>query len=119
MKKILVVDDDRGVRLSFCEVLKGEGFLPIEASNGKEAIELFKKETPLAVLLDLKMPGMDGLEVLQELKKIDPDIPIIIVTAFSDIETAVICIKIGAYGKGFSSLCCVLEKQQQPYREPI
>lgn len=97
MKKVLVVDDDKIVRFSLCEILKDNGFLPIEAISGKEAIELFKKETPMAVLLDLKMPGMDGLEVLQELKEIDPDIPIIIVTALSDIETAIKCIKSGAY----------------------
>lgn len=97
MNKILVVDDDGVIRLSLCEILRNNGFLSLDASTGKEAIELFKKEAPEAVLLDLKLPGMDGIEVLQEFKKIDPDIPIIIITAYNDIEIAVEAIKSGAY----------------------
>lgn len=69
----------------------------MDVSSGRQAIELFKKEIPDAVLLDLKMPGMDGIETMQELKRIDPDIPIIIITSYGDVDAAVGEIKLGAY----------------------
>ncbi len=97
MNSVLVIDDDKTVRFTMSEILDNNGFMPIETSSGRQAIELLKKERPVAVLLDLKMPGMDGIETMQELKKIDPDIPIIIVTGYGDVETAVEAIKLGAY----------------------
>ncbi|MCL4493136.1 MAG: response regulator, partial [Nitrospirae bacterium] len=75
MNSVLVIDDDKTVRFTMSEILDNNGFMPIETSNGRQAIELLKKERPVAVLLDLKMPGMDGIETMQELKKIDPEIP--------------------------------------------
>ncbi len=97
MSKILIVDDDDMVRLALSRNLIAGGFSPIEASSGLEAIKLFQEENPLSVLLDLKMPGMDGLETLEELKKIDPEIPVIILTAHGDISSAVQATKSGAY----------------------
>lgn len=97
MKKILLIDDDKAIRLVLSTILKKNNYLSIEASDGRQAIELYKNESPAAVLLDLKMPEMDGIQVLQELKKIDSDIPIIIVTGYADIATAVQTIKLGAY----------------------
>ena len=97
MIKILIVDDDDMVRLALSENMKDGGFYPIEASNGLEAIDIFKKEKPASVLLDLKMPGMDGMQTMRKLKEIDPDIPVIINTAYGDIQTAVNAIKLGAY----------------------
>jgi DNA-binding NtrC family response regulator len=97
MNKVLIVDDSEIIRLSLKELLEHNGFSSMEALSGRQSIELFKKEPPVAVLLDLKMPDMDGIETMQELKKIDPDIPIIIITAYGDIETAVEAIKMGAY----------------------
>lgn len=97
MSNVLIVDDDKIIRLSLCEILQNNGFLPVDVSSGRQAIELFKKEIPDAVLLDLKMPGMDGIETMQELKRIDPDIPIIIITAYGDVDAAVGAIKLGAY----------------------
>ena len=97
LNRILIVDDDKMVRLAISENLKDRGFSLLEASSGREAIEIFKKEKPVSVILDLKMPGMDGLETLTELQKIDPDVPIIINTAHGDIPTAVEAIKLGAY----------------------
>lgn len=97
MNKILIVDDDKVIRLSLSEMLQNNGFLPVDVSSGRQAIKLFKKEPPDAVLLDLKMTDMDGIETMQELRKIDPDVPVIFISAHGDIETAVEAVKMGAY----------------------
>jgi DNA-binding NtrC family response regulator len=97
LNKILIVDDDDKVRVIIRENLKDHGFLPIEASSGKEAILSFKTEKPSLALLDFQMPGMDGIETMKELKKFDPDVPIIFLTAHGDISTAVEAMKLGAY----------------------
>ncbi|HEB76683.1 MAG TPA: sigma-54-dependent Fis family transcriptional regulator, partial [Nitrospirae bacterium] len=89
--------DEHVVRLVLTEILESNGFSVIGASNGREALEVFRRDRPASVLLDLKMPDMDGRETLQELKKIDPDVPVIVVTAYGDIPTAVEAIKYGAY----------------------
>ncbi len=69
MNKVLIVDDDKVTRFAFSEVLRNNSFLPLDVPSGRQAIELFKKEIPDAMLLDLKMPDMDGIETMQELKK--------------------------------------------------
>ncbi len=97
MNKVLIVDDERKIRNILGEILAAGGFVPLEAESGAQALEVFKKDSPATVLLDLKMPGMSGIETMQELKKADPCIPIIIVTAHGDIPTAVESIKLGAY----------------------
>lgn len=97
INKILIVDDEKASSSVLAEILEKNGFSTIEASNSREALEIFVEKRPDAVLLDLKMPDMDGIEVMQELKKIDPDIPIIFVTGHGDIPTAVEAIKLGAY----------------------
>lgn len=97
LHKILIVDDDRSVRLVLSTILKKNGFVPLEASNGPEGISIFLSEHPVCVLLDLKMPEMDGIQTLDALKKNDPYVPVIIVTGYADIPTAVRTIKLGAY----------------------
>ncbi len=97
MKKILIVDDNEKVRTAISRDLRDHGFSPVEASSGREALKIFQQERPDSVLLDLKMPDMDGMETLQQLKEVDADIPIIMVTAHGDIPTAVEAIKLGAY----------------------
>lgn len=97
MSKVLIVDDEESTRTTFSEVLNNYEFSSIMASSGREAVDIFSQESPDAVLLDLKMPGMDGIETLKELKKINPDIPVILITAHGDIPTAVEAIKLGAY----------------------
>lgn len=97
LHKILIVDDDRSVRLVLSTILKKNGFIPLEASNGPEGISIFLSEHPVCVLLDLKMPEMDGMQTLDALKKNDPYVPVIIVTGYADIPTAVRTIKLGAY----------------------
>jgi signal transduction histidine kinase len=97
MMNILVVDDDEMVRYVLTEKLSESGFSAAAAVDGLSAVELFRNSVFDAVLLDLKMPGMDGIETLKQLRKHDPDIPVIMVTAFGDIATAVEAIKLGAY----------------------
>jgi signal transduction histidine kinase len=97
MMNILVVDDEEMVRYVLTEKLCESGFSVTAAHNGQSAVELFRDKAFDAVLLDLKMPGMDGIETLKELRKHDSNIPVIMVTAFGDIATAVESIKLGAY----------------------
>lgn len=97
MDKILIVEDDRITRFALCGILQKEGFSIIENSNGTDAVEIFKSEMPSTVLLDLKMPGRDGIEILTEIKKIDSSIPVIVITGLSDVATVVNTMKLGAY----------------------
>lgn len=94
--KILIIDDDSRIRQILAEILKTKGFFPIEASSGHEALDLVRTMKTDLALLDLKMPGMDGFDTLREIRKIDPSMPIIIITAHGDVPTAVEAIKLGA-----------------------
>jgi len=120
MNKVLIVDDDAKVRAVLCATVKKYSFTPIDASNGLEALEVFRKEKPQAVLLDLKMPGMDGMQTMQELKKIDDRVPVIIVTAHGDIPQAVEAIKQGAYDfiskpPDFNKLMVILKRATESF----
>ncbi|HAK87764.1 MAG: hypothetical protein A2X55_09585 [Nitrospirae bacterium GWB2_47_37] len=97
MNSILVVDDEEIVRFALTGKLGENGFDVCEACNGRHAVEVFGTKEFDAVLLDLKMPEMDGIETLKELRKLEPDVPVIMLTAFGDIPTAVESIKLGAY----------------------
>jgi DNA-binding NtrC family response regulator len=97
MDRILIADDNRMELIAISDNLKYYGFNTIEAFSGREAIAVFQKELPPLVLMDLQMPGMNGIEAMQEIKKINPDVPVIIITADGDIPTAVEAIKLGAY----------------------
>ncbi len=97
MCTVLVVDDEEIVRFVFSETLVEKGFSVIAAQDGGEALARLASGGIDAVLLDLKMPGMDGIETMKLMKELDPDVPVIMVTAFGDISTAVEAIKLGAY----------------------
>ncbi len=97
MEEVLIVEDNIDVRNSLAKILTSRGYSPIETSDGKSALELFRKITPAAVLLDLNLPDSNGIEILQKMKSINPDIEVIIVTGVGDIEVAVSAIKFGAY----------------------
>ena len=93
---ILVVDDERGVRESFKMVLK-DGYQVLLAETGKEAMDIFAKNQVDLILLDIRLPDTDGLELLGRLKAMEPNTEIIMVTAVKEIEAAVKAIKLGAY----------------------
>jgi PAS domain S-box-containing protein len=97
MHRILIVDDEEAVRYTLKQILSKYGFVPYEASGEAEAIRAVKSLDLDLILLDLIMPGPDGMETLLELKKVDPDMPVIMMTGKGDISTAVQAIKIGAY----------------------
>ena len=94
---ILIVDDDRKMRVIMKTLIESSGWTTIEACDGVQALEMYAKERPSVVLLDMLMPKMDGLETLRALKSLDSDLPVIIITAHSDVSDAVNAIKIGAY----------------------
>ncbi len=95
--KILVVDDDCTIRRNLVRFLQSEGYEALEAANGDEALTSFRAADPDAVLLDLKMPGRDGLEVLGELGPALADLPVIVVTAFGGSAAAIEAMRRGAY----------------------
>jgi two-component system, NtrC family, response regulator AtoC len=94
---ILLVDDQDTIRFFLEKTLKQEGYEAVTAKTGAEAIEKAREVVPDLVLLDLKLPDMDGLEVLRRIKEIFPEIGVVMITAFGDIETAVNAMKHGAF----------------------
>lgn len=95
-RRFLVVDDDTELRANLTEVLQDAGYLTGEASNGYEAMERLAAQHFDIVFLDLMMPGMNGIDVLPELKRISPETRIIMLTAFASVGDAVEAIKKGA-----------------------
>lgn len=85
-EKILIVDDQFGIRILLNEVFQKEGYKTFQAANGVQALEIVKKHAPDLVLLDMKIPGMDGIEILKRMKVIDPDIRVIIMTAYGELD---------------------------------
>jgi two-component system response regulator (stage 0 sporulation protein F) len=83
---ILVVDDKAGVRRLICEALLDDGYLVEQASNGAEAIRKVKQKKYGVILLDVKMPGMNGMETLNEIRKIDRNVPVVMMTAYGELE---------------------------------
>ncbi|MGR3173085.1 MAG: sigma-54-dependent transcriptional regulator [Candidatus Scalindua sp.] len=97
MSKILVVDDEVKACELLKRLLKKNEYDVIISHNGEDAIEKVKNDKPDAMLLDVRMPGMDGIEVLKRVRKIDPLLPVILVTAYGNIGNAVQAVKLGAY----------------------
>lgn len=85
-KKLLIVDDQNGIRILLMEVFSSEGYDTFQAANGKLALELVVNESPDLVLLDMKIPGMDGLEILKRIKELNTDIKVIMMTAYGELD---------------------------------
>lgn len=94
---VLVVDDEKGIRDGSERIINRMGTRVFKAENGEKGLEILEKEDITIVLLDLKMPGMDGMEVLHRIRKMDEEILVIIITGFATIETAIEAMKQGAY----------------------
>ncbi|GKV69133.1 response regulator [Sporosarcina sp. NCCP-2716] len=88
MKKLLIADDQAGIRMLLSEVFKNEGYETILASNGEEAVQKLQTSKPDCILLDMKMPGLNGEEILQEIKSRCPDFPVILMSAYDKAETS-------------------------------
>jgi len=96
-RKVLIVDDEERVVQSIAGVLEDEGFRVAKAKSGEEAIKVFQQEEPDVTLLDIWMPGMDGIEVLKRLKWIAPECQVIMVSGHATISTAMTAVKLGAF----------------------
>ncbi len=84
--KVLIVDDQNGIRILLMEVFSSEGYNTFQASNGKLALEIVRNDEPDLVLLDMKIPGMDGLEILKHIKAINKEIKVIMMTAYGELD---------------------------------
>ncbi len=96
-KTILIVDDEAGIRSSVRGVLADEGYRVLEAEDGRGALELIANEHPRLVILDIWMPGMDGIELLRHIRDSHPSTPVIVISGHGNIETAVTATKLGAF----------------------
>jgi DNA-binding NtrC family response regulator len=96
MKKILIADDELNMRLVLSAMLKKEGFEVSSASNGREALQILKSNKIAVVITDLKMPDMDGMELLTHISERYPEIPVVMITAHGTVATAVEALKKGA-----------------------
>lgn len=94
---ILIVDDDENLRWITQAQLEDAGFRAETAESGEQALERIRIDSPSLVITDLKMPGMTGMALLGQIRKLEPDMPIIIITAFGTIQSAVEAVKAGAY----------------------
>ncbi len=95
-KPILIVDDEKNIRLTLSQVLETLGADIDAAANGEEALTKLKGREFGLILLDIRMPGMDGMEILRRVREIRPDIRVIMITAYGTIESAVEAMKLGA-----------------------
>lgn len=114
-EKIFIVEDDPAMRLGMAHFLKSHGYIVTSCENGLEALQSIESQTFDIAIFDLKLPGVDGLKLLQAMKKKDPTTVVIIITAFAEIKTAVQAIKEGAFdyiAKPFSNdeLLLIIER---------
>ncbi|MBW1706411.1 MAG: sigma-54-dependent Fis family transcriptional regulator [Deltaproteobacteria bacterium] len=97
MSTILIIDDDDQLRVSFQRLLKDEGYSVDSAPSGEKGLNLIRSKIPDLVILDMRLPGMNGLETFRGIHAIEPKLPVIIMTAFGTTETAIEATKMGAF----------------------
>ncbi|MCS1352329.1 response regulator [Mechercharimyces sp. CAU 1602] len=95
-KKVLIVDDQYGIRILLKEVLSREEFSVFQAENGSAALEIIDEQDPDLILLDMKMPGMDGIEMLRRLRIKRPHTKVIMMTAYGELDLMEEATKLGA-----------------------
>ncbi len=88
-EKILIVDDEAGMQRLLSRVLEREGYAPTPVGSAKEALELISADSFDLVLTDIQMPEMNGLELLREVKEFDPSLPVLVMTAYGTVKSAV------------------------------
>lgn len=86
MKKILLVDDEESIQIVYREEFEDEGYQVFSALNGNTALEKFKEEEPDLVILDIQMPGMNGIEVLRQMKMLRPAVPVVLSSAYQEFK---------------------------------
>ena len=97
MARILIADDERGICDAFADFLKIEGHTPLIASSGEEALARVSADRPDVVFLDVQMPGSDGLQALDRIRAREPDLPVIVMTAYGTVKTAMEAMRLGAF----------------------
>ena len=96
MEKILVIDDEKPTLMMFRLTLAAYGYDVLTAENGQEGVDVFNRERPSIVLTDIKMPGMNGIEVLKQVKAIDPSTEVIVITGHGDMDLAIQALNLDA-----------------------
>jgi two-component system nitrogen regulation response regulator NtrX len=94
---VLIVDDEEGIRESLSGIFEDEGFDVFTSSSGEEALRILKEQNPDLILLDVWLPGIDGIQTLNDVKKLKPDLPVIMISGHGNIELAVKATRMGAY----------------------
>ena len=97
METVLIVDDNEDLQFNLSSIVQNEGYNVLTAGDGTKALKLAKSSSPELVLLDMRLPGMDGMKVLEEIKKFDKNIIVIMLTAFGDVKGAVNAMRLGAF----------------------
>jgi DNA-binding NtrC family response regulator len=95
--RVLIVDDEERFRNTMCKLLTVRGLVATTAGSGAEALEKLKGDTYDVTILDVRMPEMSGVQVLAEIRKIDPEVEVIIMTGYASVDTAKEIIRLGAY----------------------
>ncbi|MDV2684543.1 response regulator [Alkalihalophilus sp. As8PL] len=96
MHKVLVVDDQYGIRVLLTEILQKDGYQLYQAANGVQALKVVEEDSPDLVLLDMKIPGMDGLEILRRIKEKHEEIQVIMMTAYGELNLINEAMQLGA-----------------------
>ncbi len=95
--RILIIDDDKQICAILSDLVKGEGFEATVAYEGEKALKIVRSAAPDLLLVDMMLPGMDGMEVLRQVKDLDPELPVVFITGHADARGAVKAIKAGAH----------------------
>jgi len=95
--KVLVVDDDRRMVRTICDILKIKGYHAMAAYSGEDAVEQVKSMQPDCVLMDIRMPGLDGVEAFRMIKELAPDLPVVLMSAFASEDRIIEASRLGAY----------------------
>src|SRR6185295_20398030 len=95
--RVLIIDDEEGIRSSLKMILEYEGYDCLLAANGEAGLKIVERESPDAVFLDIKMPNMDGMEVLRQIKAQDATLPVVMISGHGDVRTAFEASKLGAF----------------------